>query len=99
MTHSSAKTIKCKYCDQYFVNNWARRSHERLRCQMNPNAQSKEQVRRFACEKCGKKFLTSTKLRYHHDAVHLEDHEKPWQCQFCNKGFAIEHTLRVHENT
>lgn len=46
------------------------------------------------CQLCKKEFPTRDKLREHY----ANDHT-PFKCQFCDKTFALQRYVRMHEST
>ena len=42
-------------------------------------------------------FSTSVVLNNHIINIHTPDGQKPYQCRFCPKGFAVKPHLREHE--
>jgi uncharacterized Zn-finger protein len=48
---------------------------------------------RFACNLCGKKFVTEAKLRAH-EIIHTKQY--PVHCSFCSKGFVTKSALKTH---
>ena len=47
------------------------------------------------CQKCSKK-IRAKNLGYHMITSHLEDSQKPFQCDKCDKGFVTNETLERH---
>ena len=91
--HDSSMKFQCRYCDAQFKNKMNRSGHEVRNC---PN---RTYNHKHICTECGKSFKTTEILENHKISTHLPDHEKPYQCSFCKKGFARKKTLEVHENT
>ena len=50
------------------------------------------------CDLCGGEFKSKEKLRVHKINKHLEDHEKPYVCSICGKGYAHKVRLILKSN-
>lgn len=81
------KTFHCYLCPEKFSKFSQLLCHDStVHCDISKN---------FGCEKCGKLFLSSERLKVH-ELVHRE---KLFQCQLCQKKFAARKTLDNHLNT
>lgn len=104
LTHSDKKPFKCSICDARFNKRAALMAHfkihtqdvsEKMRgsfCIKNYFFLSYLQ-KKFACEVCGMRFITSGHLR-RHELTHTG--MKPFQCQYCEKAYAQSNDLSKH---
>ena len=63
--------IKCKYCDESFMENWKLEIHLRIHAEAN----------KFTCEQCSKDFHLEWRLRKHQE-IHLNKSGK--KCHYFN---------------
>ncbi len=45
---------------------------------------------------CGKTFPAKVKLKVHHLRMHVDDKDRPYQCNDCGRGFAVSRQLSAH---
>ena len=81
----STGSYPCETCGNIFTHKFSLSKHIK-------NVHSKQ-----PCSLCGKMF-PGYRLKSHIDAVHTEDHLKPFPCSICPKGFAEEKRLKNHMN-
>ena len=84
-THEAPGSFPCDKCDRIFDHKNALAGHKK-------NVHNK-----LPCTFCGKLF-PGYRLKVHINAVHTEEHLKPFLCQVCQKGFATEGRLNDHMN-
>ena len=51
------------------------------------------------CEVCGLNLRSPSLFRIHKFNHHTKDEDKPYRCEFCQKGFAGNYALQQHRNT
>ena len=85
IVHAPSGAWPCDQCDKVLKSKDSLRSHVK-------NSHSKT-----PCTICGKMF-TKTRMIQHINAVHTEEHLKPFSCGMCSKGFATQERLRNHMN-
>jgi uncharacterized Zn-finger protein len=88
-----AKTNQCHVCNKLLT------TRQKLRCHIEA---VHEKIKRFACDKCPKKFYYKQEV-----LIHLKSHQRKYrvdgtsiskttQCHVCNKLFATRQVLRCH---
>ena len=76
----------CSDCGEVF-------SHKSL---LNLHRNKKHVI--VTCETCGEQFQNKNKMRHHILQHHTADHEKPFVCPVCKKGFVKKGRLEEHMN-
>lgn len=71
----------CEYCAESFV------TEERLKCHLATHEKGE-----FPCDRCGKNYASSGKLRSHINSVHLK--KRRFKCPLCLEKFA-EHNVKL----
>ena len=79
--HIKKKDKQCPFCQEEFYDLTT------FQCHVNRHTNN----RPFACETCGKAFLTSRDLK-----KHLDVHLLPHQCDICEKKFSSKGVLEDH---
>lgn len=51
------------------------------------------------CEHCAKKFPIMANLKKHILAMHTDEKDLPYKCEFCGKGFSLKFKHQQHVNT
>ncbi|KAL0893192.1 hypothetical protein ABMA27_014806 [Loxostege sticticalis] len=82
-THTGEKPYKCAQCPATFVNPSNLNKHKLT-----------HQEKQFKCALCEKAFRTSTVLREHHEAMHMNIKHT---CNYCGRDFCYKSDLRKHE--
>ena len=87
--HLKEKLYKCIECDMRGVSWSAVLNHwNRIH---NPN---REELLKFVCETCGKKYQEKSELK-----IHLLVHgNSKYPCKYCGKGFKTPYLLKSHES-
>ena len=87
--HLKEKLYKCIECDMRGVSWTAVLNHwNRIH---NPN---REELLKFVCETCGKKYQEKSELK-----IHLLVHgTSKYPCKYCGKGFKTPYLLKSHES-
>ena len=67
------------------VEEWDKSLYERVNRRLG--------IKRHVCGYCGKRCMTPAEL-VRHERIHTG--EKPFECQHCDKKFALKHSLTVH---
>ncbi|XP_048480281.1 endothelial zinc finger protein induced by tumor necrosis factor alpha [Plutella xylostella] len=79
----------CAECDRQFKSALCYRYHVKY----HPRHRS-DDVLKFKCEHCDKRFISRTFLNYHVTTIHLRTY--PHQCHLCSKSFSRSFKLKEH---
>ncbi|XP_073812606.1 zinc finger autosomal protein-like [Musca autumnalis] len=85
-SHVDPDYLKCKHCGKVMSDRRNLELHVRTH---------EGQSRKYVCDTCQKRFLTSDTLKVH-QAIHLSDEEKKYSCEHCGKRFGHHKLLGHH---
>uniref|UniRef100_A0A6P7GA55 Zinc finger protein 724-like isoform X3 n=1 Tax=Diabrotica virgifera virgifera TaxID=50390 RepID=A0A6P7GA55_DIAVI len=87
MTHEKLRPHVCEYCGTGFSSTYALKTHKRQHTNEKP----------FVCEHCLEGFRQRVSLRSHLKSKHGIEEVKEFFCKTCEKGFATNYALSIHE--
>lgn len=92
LTHAGMNPFKCNQCGQTFRFKVSLHSHM---VSVHGNVKDvSPRSRGHACDRCGKLFATSYKLRRHYRS---HTGEQPFECTRCNRLFSQSSNLKLHQ--
>lgn len=89
LTHSNERPFECQICNLSFRRKYELNKHGRVH-----DANLKEKLKKYVCEKCGKKNYSIADLN-RHELKHSD--VRNFQCEHCEKAFKDKYTLKCHE--
>ncbi|XP_050506737.1 zinc finger protein 718-like isoform X8 [Diabrotica virgifera virgifera] len=87
MTHEKQRPHVCEYCGTGFSSPHALKTHKRQHTNEKP----------FVCEHCFEGFRQRVSLRSHLKSRHGIEEAQQFFCKTCEKGFATDYALSIHE--
>ncbi|XP_072385241.1 uncharacterized protein [Diabrotica undecimpunctata] len=87
MTHEKLRPHVCEYCGTGFSSTYALKTHKRQHTNEKP----------FVCDYCLEGFRQRVSLRSHLKSKHGIEEAKEFFCKTCEKGFATNYALSIHE--
>lgn len=87
MTHEKLRPHVCEYCGTGFSSTYALKTHKRQHTNEKP----------FVCDYCFEGFRQRVSLRSHLKSKHGIEEAKECFCKVCDKGFATNYALSIHE--
>ncbi|XP_072385252.1 uncharacterized protein [Diabrotica undecimpunctata] len=87
MTHEKLRPHVCEYCSTGFSSTYALKTHKRQHTNEKP----------FICYYCSEGFKQRVSLRSHLKSKHGIEEAKEFFCKTCEKGFATNYALSIHE--
>ncbi|XP_050506746.1 zinc finger protein 718-like isoform X16 [Diabrotica virgifera virgifera] len=89
MTHEKMRPHICEYCGTGFSSEYALMTHKRQHTNEKP----------FVCEHCLEGFRQRVSLRSHLKSKHGIEEAKNFFCKTCEKGFATNWALSIHQRS
>ncbi|XP_050506744.1 zinc finger protein 343-like isoform X14 [Diabrotica virgifera virgifera] len=87
MTHEKLRPHVCEYCGTGFSSKYVLKTHKRQHTNEKP----------FVCQHCSEGFRQRVSLRSHLKSKHGIEEAQEFFCKTCEKGFATNYALSIHE--
>ncbi len=84
LRHKKGKAFKCDKCPKEFVTKGELQAHSNVH----------EKKNNYLCVDCGAWFSYYNSLKFHRRSVHTN--ERPFKCDYCDKGFTKSYALTRH---
>lgn len=94
VSHFPDKKFPCPHCNRWFKAEMSMKDHV-YKFHSDPTTQI-----RFKCDQCPYESVSKNNFNLH-KWVHVPDNQRPFQCDFCGKGFSqravmLTHRKRIH---
>eukprot|EP01084_Bolivina_argentea_P150271 262442_1 len=91
--HQGEINFHCKYCEKPFFNKSQLKLHQETHTRS-----TKTEEKKFPCPHCSRLFRMKYYLKRHVINIHMQNEDKPYQCQYCTYGAATRKQIMWHEN-
>lgn len=89
LSHLNERPFQCTVCSLAF-----RRKYELNKHVKTHDIEQSEKMKKFICERCGKRTYSAADLKRH---MLKYTNERNFDCRFCSKKFKDKYTLKCHE--